>query len=459
MNTSKNTLDNWNTGTLHFVGMAGVGMSAIARFLNQGQKSVSGSDRQFGSDSKVAQEFEEWGMKCFAQDGSGVTPETFGLCVSTAVEEGNPDLEAAKAAGIPIWHRSEVLAYIASQHKTIAVSGTSGKSSVTAMIYHILDRLDMNPSVITGAPITELGPQGNAHKGSGDWLVLEADESDGTLVNYHSEVGLLLNVDRDHKELSELEKIFTIFRSQSKHFVVWADQERCNKFSVNQTADFGEDKNCGFWASDYQQKGWNSHFNYKGTEVVVPLPGVHTMWNALSAIASTKYAGIDPLKALESLKDFKGVWRRHIKLIATPKCLLVDDFAHNPAKIEAAIKTCQSVMPKVVSWFQPHGFGPTKFMKDELLERLSKTLRPEDEFWIAPIYFAGGTVNRDISAEDLVNEAKSLGINAKEVSKENMLESLSQNLSKEQAILLMGARDPKLEEFSHTIRDGLLKVL
>ena len=152
-------------------------------------------------------QLEDCGIKCFAQDGSGVTEGLTAVVVSTAIEDTNPDLKRAKELGIPVMHRSEMLAKISKEAKTIAVSGTSGKSTVTAMIYHILQYAGLQPSVMTGAGLVNLqkeGKIGNAVSGKGEWLVVEADESDGTLVRYEPEIGLILNVDKDHKEMSEL---------------------------------------------------------------------------------------------------------------------------------------------------------------------------------------------------------------------------------------------------------------
>ncbi len=455
MGSEFNVLDHWQKGALHFVGLAGTGMSAIARFLNQNGHEVSGSDRQFKENAQAKAPFATLGISCHDQDGSGIDENTFGLCVSTAVESHNVELVKAKQRGLPVWHRSEVLAWIASRRKTIAISGTSGKSTVTAMVFHMLRRMGYDPSVISGAPLHELGPGGNFYGGKGEWLVLEADESDGSLVQYQPEVGVMLNLDRDHKELDELENLFRTFRSRSKHFVTWADQSRCRPFSTNQVNDFGEDPNAGFSGRNYEQVGWSSVFDFREEQIEIPFPGRHTMWNALAAVAALKTLGVDPLQALKSLRDFKGVWRRHIKLIDRKGLLLVDDFAHNPAKIQAAIETCQALKSRLVAWFQPHGFGPTKFMRSELVERLQKILRPDDEIWLAPIYYAGGTADRSINSEEIVEELLQRGVKSRHIPKSSLAEQLDQldkKSKKDLAILLMGARDPSLEEFSELIK-------
>ena len=183
------------TESYFFIGVAGVGMSAIAQYLAGKGVAVSGSDRQFGEflagkceKPLVMGQLEDCGIKCFAQDGSGIVAGLSAVVVSTAIEDTNPDLKRAKELGVPVMHRSEMLAKISKEARTIAVSGTSGKSTVTAMIYHILEYAGLQPSVMTGAGLVNLQKQGkigNAVSGKGEWLVVEADESDGTLVRYN----------------------------------------------------------------------------------------------------------------------------------------------------------------------------------------------------------------------------------------------------------------------------------
>ena len=199
-----------------FVGVAGSGMSAIAEYLAGKGFSISGSDRKFSSadgDALRAQ-LEMTGVKVFPQDGSGIQKNLSAIVVSSAIEESNPDIKRALELGIPRMHRSEMLAKISESVKTICVSGTSGKSSVTGMIWHILHEAGLSPSILSGAALVSLEKQGrigNSFTGSGEWLVAEADESDGTLVRYSPEIGVILNIGKDHKEIAELQEIFATF--------------------------------------------------------------------------------------------------------------------------------------------------------------------------------------------------------------------------------------------------------
>ena len=238
--------------SLFFVGIAGTGMSAIAQYLCGCGKTVSGSDRLFASGSKstLQQQFEDMGITCAVQDGSGIDESIDLVVVSTAIEESNVEYQKALQLGIPIAKRSAVLAAISDQTKTIAVGGTSGKSTTTAMIFHILNQAGLQPSLITGAGLTELQEQGlpgNAYKGQGEWLVIEADESDGSIVGYHPEISVVLNVERDHKEADELLDLFSTFKENTNGvFIVNADNELAASLSLLKDYDFSATPNTGY---------------------------------------------------------------------------------------------------------------------------------------------------------------------------------------------------------------------
>lgn len=468
-----------------FIGVAGVGMSAIAQYLVGRGVEVRGSDRQFGEflagrseKPKVMGQLEECGVKCFAQDGSGVVEGLDAVVVSTAIEDTNPDLKRAKELGVKVMHRSEMLAKISKEARTIAVSGTSGKSTVTAMIYHILQYAGLQPSVMTGAGLVNLQAQGkigNAVSGKGEWLVVEADESDGTLVRYEPEIGLILNVDKDHKEMDELQEIFLKFShnilSAGHTLIVNDAHPLAKKFSAGREFDFGFENYVGVQGTDFKTAGTHIKFRVRNKASLVnfevPLPGKHNMENALAATAAALRAGVSLHTCADALSTFPGVFRRHQILGTFNGVTLVDDFAHNPAKIAASIKSAQDFTDgRVLAWFQPHGFGPTRFLRKDLVEFMSKTLRPadigedreNDVMFFSEIYYAGGTVTRDISAGDLADDLLIKGCEAVYI--ENRDECAKKMLEYAQpgdTILLMGARDPSLETFAKSVAE-LLKA-
>src|SRR6186997_3435735 len=207
-----------------FIGIAGTGMSALAQYLQGIGKNVSGSDRYFkeGELNETKDKLQAEGIECFLQDGSGIDDKTDLVVVSTAIEDTVYEVQKAKQLGIPIIKRSELLALIAESKKTIAVGGTSGKSTTSAMLFDILEAAGLQASIISGAGLVSIikqGKIGNAKVGRGEWLVIEADESDGSIVQYKPEIGLLLNVDKDHQEIDELMSIFGIFKNNSKIFI------------------------------------------------------------------------------------------------------------------------------------------------------------------------------------------------------------------------------------------------
>jgi len=431
-----------------FVGVAGVGMSALAQFLSGKGVESCGSDRRFASKdgSGVKKQLEEAGVKCFLQDGSGISKNLTAVVVSTAIESGNPDTEAAQKLGIPIMHRSELLAQITQENPTIAVSGTSGKSTVTGLIWHILNECKKDPGLLSGAGLSvleEQGKIGNAVAGSG-WLVAEADESDGTLIRYKPKIGIILNIDKDHKELDELQKLFKEFAGNV-----------CETLIVNDVVQFtgttfGWNDSCNFRGSDYTAKGTASEFKINGVGFYLPLPGKHNAENALAAVAACISTGLSLEECANALKTWKGIHRRSQIYKCKNDIILVDDYAHNPAKIAASIRSCQDFAKgKVLAWFQPHGYGPTKFLKDDFIKEISKALRPSDEMWFSSIYYAGGTADRSFDS-NILSEAIP---NANFVSnRDECLKEIVNRANPGDVILLMGARDPSLAEFARNVR-------
>ncbi|MFN5439936.1 MAG: Mur ligase domain-containing protein, partial [Bacteroidota bacterium] len=394
-----------------FIGIAGTGMSAIAQYLKAAGHTVAGSDRQFQKDqfneSQAALEAE--GIHCFEQGGNGITPNVDVVVVSTAIEESVPEVQQARALGKPIKKRSEILAAIVSQKKTIAIGGTSGKSTTTAMLFEILSHAGLDPSVIGGAGLTRLikqGKIGNAAYGKGDWLVIEADESDGSIVQYHPEIGVLLNVDKDHQDLDALMELFKTFKGHSKKFIVNKSHPLAASLSANDENDFDvEDLPVSsIHANHFHQQGAAIHFKIGDIGFVVNSPGKHNMENALAAIAAAHAIGIDFQTASDALKGYEGIYRRHQVLGEKNGVTVVDDFAHNPVKCARSIEACQPFSEKLIAWFQPHGYGPTRFLRHDFVEEIAKVLRPQDEIWMSEIYYAGGTAVKDISANDLIND-------------------------------------------------------
>ena len=446
-----------------FIGVAGTGMSALAQYLQGIGKNVSGSDRYFkeGEFNETKEKLEAEGIKCFLQDGSGINDKTDLIVVSTAIEDTVYEVQKAKQLNIPIIKRSELLALIAESKKTIAVGGTSGKSTTTAMLFAILEQAGMQPSIISGAGLTSIikeGKIGNAKVGKGDWLVIEADESDGSIVHYRPEIGLLLNVDKDHKEIDSLMEIFTTFKNNSKKFVVNQSHSLAKKLSQDIKNDFSIDENrsARIVTKDFIQNGLNIQFSIDHSPFTIHALGRHNMENAVAAVAVANQIGVDLKTCSAALKNYEGIYRRSQIYGNKNGVWLIDDYAHNPVKCAASIMACQPVAKKVIAWFQPHGYAPTKFLRNDFVDEISKALRPTDEIWMSEIFYAGGTTTKDISSNDLINDLRTKGANAFFVeNRDDLVSSIRTHLTDNCVLLLMGARDPSLEQFAKHVWNEL----
>ncbi len=446
-----------------FIGVAGAGMSAIAQYLQGIGKNVSGSDRYFreGEYNKTKAQLEAEGIQCFPQDGSGITAETDLIVVSTAIEDTVFEVQKAKELNIPIIKRSALLAMIAESKKTIAVAGTSGKSTTSAMLFQILEDAGLEPSIISGAGLTRIikeGKIGNAAVGRGEWLIIEADESDGSVVQYHPEIGLLLNVDKDHQEIDELMDLFSAFKSNTKGlFVVNQSNKLAKTLSHNWESDFGfENDNAKYNATNFAQNGFEISFDVLDKSFKMNGVGQHSVENAVAAIAVAHQIGVDLKIAIKSLKQYEGIYRRHQILGEKNGVWVIDDYAHNPAKCAASIRACQPLAKKVVAWFQPHGYKPTKFLRADFVEEISQALRPQDEIWMSEIFYAGGTVEKDISANDLIEDIRKENKKAYFVeNRADLMENIRPHLDENTVLLLMGARDPSLEDFCKSVFEEL----
>lgn len=454
----------WDFENVFFIGVAGTGMSALAQYLTGIGKTVSGSDRYFlpGIDNEIKSKLEAEGIKCYLQNGEGITENIELVVASTAVEDTVPEIQQAKQWNIPILKRSELLAMIGRSKKTIAIAGTSGKSTTSAMLFNIMENAGLHPSIISGAGLVSIireGKIGNAKVGRGDWLIIEADESDGSIIKYNPEVGVLLNIDKDHQEIDELITIFTVFKKNTTEtFVVNQSNLLSSQLSSNIQNDFSIDagSGAGFIAHQFEQDGMQISFKINGYPFTLNTVGKHNMENALAATAVAKQLGISYLTSSEALKTYEGIYRRHQLLGVKNGVYVIDDYAHNPVKCAASIAACQPIAKKIIAWLQPHGYGPTRFLKADFITEISNILRKDDEIWMSEIFYAGGTTTKDISAGDLIEGIKLRDKNAFFVEeRNNLLEALRPHLTNDCVLLLMGARDPGLETFGKILYEHL----
>jgi UDP-N-acetylmuramate--alanine ligase len=434
--------------SVHFTGIFGSGMSALAQYLRFQGITVSGSDRLHASEdtASIRQSLEGLGCAIVHQDGSGVGADTDVVCVSTAIEESNPDIAAARSRGLPILHRSDLLAAIIAAKKTIAVAGTSGKSTVTAMIFEFLTACGKSPSLISGAGLRRLEKQGligNAFSGGSDLLVVEADESDGTLVKYCPEAAVFLNISKDHKTIDEIKQLFQTLASQSPWTASNADDPILATLPA--TVRFGRNGS-GSWRPDQEQLLPTSVKLFKsGVEYHLPLPGSHNLENLSAALCVCEHFGCGQTALANAVKNYEGVARRFSVTGTKQNVHVVDDFAHNPAKLAAALSAARGLSGRIIAVYQPHGFGPTRFLKDEYIATFRTAFRQHDSLYLLPIYYAGGTAQKNISSEDIIQGLGTAAFKAQALSgRDELLTKLKVDAKSGDCVLLMGARDPSL---------------
>ncbi len=439
---------------IHFTGIGGAGMSALAQIHAMDGGPATGSDRDFDRGRGVAlrAKLESLGVRLFPQDGSAVTKATELVVLSTAIETANPEIAAAKELGVPLMHRSEFLARHVLEMRTIAVTGTSGKSTVVAMIFEILEAAGRGPSVITGGSLIALqkrGLTGNAWRGKSNLLVVEADESDGSLVNYKPAVGVFLNLTKDHLEVSALREIFLKFRSNVATALVDSDDPALADMRADST--FGLESG-SVRAEDITLSAGGSRFRVKETAFELPVPGRFNVANAAAAIAACVNEGVSLADCSRGLAAFQGVARRFQSLGTARGVEVVDDFAHNPAKIAATLTAARLRGRRTLAVYQPHGFAPTRHLKNELIAAFAEGLRPDDRLWLPDIYYVGGTASKDISSADVVGPLRAKGLNAYHVpDRAEIAAAVAAEAREGDLVIVMGARDPSLSDFAREI--------
>ena len=434
--------------SVHFTGIFGSGMSALAQYLRFQGILVSGSDRFHASEDTafIRQSLEGLGCSIVHQDGSGIGADTDIVCVSTAIEDSNPDIAAARSRGLPIIHRSDLLSALIATKKTIAVAGTSGKSTVTAMIFEFLTACEKSPSLLSGAGLRRLEKQGligNAWSGGSDLLVVEADESDGTLVKYRPEAAVILNISKDHKTIDEITGFFKALVSNTPWTALNSDDPILA--SLPATVRFGRNGSAS-WRPDHEQLLPTSVKLFRnGSEYHLPLPGEHNLENLRAALCVCEQFGCEPSALADAVKNYEGVARRFSVIRTKQNVHVVDDFAHNPAKIAAVVRAARGLSDRIIAVYQPHGFGPTRFLKEEYITTFRTAFQQNDSLYLLPIYYAGGTAQKDISSEDIIQGLGPAAFNAQALSsRDELLTKLQADAKPEDCVLLMGARDPSL---------------
>ena len=355
---------------MHFVGVGGSGMSAYARAARQLGAEVSGSDgspgpylERLGADGVLRAHVGHRAENVPA--GEGVE-----LVYSSAVAADNVERVAARERAIPERPRAELLGELSALRRTIAVAGTHGKTTTASMIVHALRAAGVRPGWLVGAPIG--GGLANAEWGTGEWLVVEADESDRSMLSLNVEVALLTNVELDHHatfaSLAQLEAAFREFLALARTAVVVWDRAQ-----LRALAAVGDVELVGYDVPSPVLVPGGSRFDWRGHEVVLSVPGAHNALNAAGALEAARIAGADPALAIAGLAGFGGAGRRFQPLGAGPGgARLFEDYAHHPSEIAATLRAARTLKHgRLVAVFQPHLYSRTALLAREFGEALA----------------------------------------------------------------------------------------
>jgi UDP-N-acetylmuramate--alanine ligase len=457
-----------------FSGIGGSGMLPLASIVRAGGARVAGSDRSLDA-GRTPHKFDylrSLGIQLFPQDGTGLQPGMT-LVTSAAVEATVPDVVRAKELGLPHLTRPEFLARLLnSAQRSVAVGGTSGKSTVTGMIGWILHACHRQPTVMNGAVmknfVTPSAPFASALVGDPELFVSEVDESDGSIALYRPEVAVLTNISLDHKEMDELRQLFAHFLNASRKAVVNLDDPETRALSETVPGDkrigYGFDApTADFMGKDLQLEPQGVRFalEAEGTrhEVRLRVPGRHNASNALAAITAARALGVRVEDAVGALARFDGL-RRRLEIVGEAGGVtVIDDFAHNPDKIAATLATLTAQPGRLLIMFQPHGYGPLAKMGEPLAESLADGMAPDDRLYLPDPVYQGGTVDQSRGSDWLADEIARHGKQADHIPERTAIgDALVAEARPGDRILIMGARDDTLIDFARSLVERLAET-
>lgn len=450
-----------------FCGIGGSGMLPLANIVRDAGAAVAGSDRALDQ-GRLGAKFE-WlqslGIDLFAQDGSGLISGGQILIASAAIEDSVPDVAKANALSCARMTRAELLADLFNNApRSVAVGGTSGKSTVTGMIGWILTDAGLDPTIMNGAVmknfVADNAPFASARVGQGDVFVSEVDESDGSIALFTPEVAVLNNVSLDHKSLEELRQLFGDFAKKAKTSVWNADDAETvalvEPLALAGAISFGFAAQADFRATDIVDLPLGSRFMLHAMgdthDVALIVPGRHNIANALAAIAAATALGVTVAKAVRAIERFNGLARRFDIVGTANDITVIDDFGHNPDKIAATLATLKAFPGRIIAFFQPHGYGPIRVMGAELAGVFADMLGEGDHLILCdPVYF-GGTVDKSIGSQSITDAVTAAGQNAEYIpSREDCGNRMVDLAQPGDRIVIMGARDDTLSAFAADI--------
>lgn len=403
-------------GVFHFIGVGGIGMSGLAEVLAGKGAVVSGSDSGGKGDFTRLEKALKAVYRAHAAEN---VPTNAVVVVSTAVHADNVELVAAKARGLKVVHRADILAEIMKNYTTVAVSGTHGKTSTTALVYTALKAAGLPVGVINGGILNELGTNAVLPPKAKDWLVVEADESDASFLKLKPTVAVITNIEPEHMDTygteDKLVQAFVDFADSAEIAVICVDDPNGLVVSARTESDvvtYGLEDGADVRASEYAPQGGGMAFDasLRGgvlEDVVVSLPGVHYVLNSLAALAVVQIAKGDVVKAAEGLAEFKGVGRRFSKVGQFHGADIIDDYGHHPTEIATTLEAAKSVyVGKVVAVIQPHRYTRLR----DLMDEFAGCAKVADACILMPVYAAGEEPIDGVSHEELGRRMEAGGL-------------------------------------------------
>ncbi len=401
-------------GPIHFVGIGGIGMSGIAEVLMTLGYRVQGSDAKA---TRITDRLVALGAVFFEGQAASNIGDAAVVVISSAIKKGNPELEEARRRGLPVVRRAEMLAELMRLRSNIAVAGTHGKTTTTTMVATLLDKGGFDPTVINGGVIHAYGS--NARAGAGEWMVVEADESDGSFNRLPATIAIVTNIDPEHMEhwgtFDALRKGFYDFVSNVPFYglaVCCTDhaevQALVGKVTDRRVVTFGFNAQADVRAVNLTYDNGVAHFDValqgegQGAVIegcILPMPGDHNVSNALSAIAVARHLGMKKEEIREALAGFAGVNRRFTKVAEVNGVTIIDDYGHHPVEIAAVLKAArQATKGRVIAVHQPHRYSRLS----NLFEEFCTCFNEADVVAIAEVYAAGEEPIPGASRDDLV---------------------------------------------------------
>ncbi|MDR0267749.1 UDP-N-acetylmuramate--L-alanine ligase [Paenibacillus sp.] len=440
-----------NSEHVHFIGIGGYGMSAIARVMLEMGYKVTGSDV---ASQELTEKLAAKGAKIYIGHTAEQVHGADLVVYSTALSKDNVERVEAEHLNIPILHRSQMLARLLNERKGVAVAGAHGKTTTSSMIALVMEECGVDPTYIIGGEIMNLGT--NAKAGKGDFVVAEADESDGSFLQYHPWIGVVTNIEADHLEnydgdFEKLKKAYVQFLNQIREdgtAVVCADDANIQAIIPGihcQVATYGIDSEAEYTADDLVLGDRHISFTMKhngvplGT-VELSVPGRHNVSNAMATMITCLKAGIPFEQAAKAISKFHGAKRRFQVLGEKNDILIIDDYAHHPTEIEATIQAAKATGKRIVAVFQPQRYTRTFF----LLDAFSRAFGEADEVIITDIYSPTGEKQIEgVSSSKLVELiVKNSNASARYLpTKEDVLNDLKQRIQPGTLVITMGAGD------------------